>query len=506
MKARHLRNLSVLAATTLAFYPTLRAEQPDLDDPVKIAAASNVADAYQDSSESINHFPIGVFDSGTGGLTILQQILTIDDFDNDSHRNTATGDGKADFSNESFIFLADQANMPYGNYPIVEKEQLLDDLIVKDAEFLMNRRYFRGPDDERPQLGKLPVKAIVIACNTATAYGHSDIQDVVQQAGLDLKVIGVIDAGAKGAIEVLNDGKSATIGVMPTKGTALSGAYPIAIRRTAKSQQLTQPITILQQGAFGLAGSIDGARAFILTSVKTNTARDDYRGPSLTNSEARIDRRILPRYDFDFSENRMLYDGMPDDPSELQLNSVENYIAFHLVTLLEKVRASAGSAPLRAIILGCTHFPFYQDAFAAQLQRLRDYQEDGEYIYRPHMAKNIHLIDPAYYTARALYQSLNADKRFRSGISDDRASPRGEFYITVPCRLRPGVKLQESKNAFTYEYKYGRKAGIIESDYRAVPISASNTSQDVFRRLENRVPAVWELLREFRDSTKETGR
>jgi len=491
---------ALIVASALACLTTVYAQERE--DPVKRTAAKRVAAAYRDSSDGVNRFPIGVFDSGTGGLTILEQILTIDEFNNRSHESVNAGDGVPDFGGESFIFLADQANMPYGNYPIVKKEAFLDDLIVRDAEFLMNRQYYRAHDDERAQADKLPVKAIVIACNTATAYGQKDIEEVISQAGVDIKVVGVIDAGAKGAVEVFSDGKPGTIGVVPTMGTVLSGAYPKAIRRNAKLQSLRQRIDIHQQGAVGLAGAIDGAREFILVKAQTNAARDDYRGPSLTNPQARIDPRILKRYAFDFSENRMLFDGTPEEPSRLQLNSVENYVAYHLVTLLEKIRNSEDSPPLRAIILGCTHFPFYKETFASQLDRLRNYQENGEYIYRKHMAEDVKLIDPAYFTARELYQSLNSDRRFRNSDLNEKPGPRGQFFITVPCRNRPGVELDDSGTAFTYDYKYNRTAGATECNYRSVPLGEKTTSEDVLRRLRERVPEVWKLLSEFNDSNK----
>ena len=66
--------------------------------------------------------PIGVFDSGTGGLTILQAILTLDAFNNKTGK--PGGDGVPDFSNEAFQYLADQANMPYGNYAAANKTKM----------------------------------------------------------------------------------------------------------------------------------------------------------------------------------------------------------------------------------------------------------------------------------------------------------------------------------------------------------------------------------------------
>ena len=183
----------------------LLASTTTAQDAVKEATTAELNRTYRQVTPThLRNYPIGVFDSGTGGLTILEQILKSDGFNNASH--AARSDGKADFRNESFIFLADQANMPYGNYPVVKKESFLDDLIVKDARFLLGKQYY-SLGNQLARQNKSPVKAIVIACNTATAYGQADIEEVLQKAGLTIKVVGVIDAGAKGAIEVIAPGQ-----------------------------------------------------------------------------------------------------------------------------------------------------------------------------------------------------------------------------------------------------------------------------------------------------------
>ena len=79
---------------------------------------------------------------------------------------------------------------------------------------------------------------------------------------------------------------------------------------------------------------------------------------------------------------------------------MENYLAYHLTTLMEQIREQGDAPPLRSVVMGCTHFPFYQEAFSQELKRLRNYQEDGQYLYREYMAEDIALIDPAFFTAR----------------------------------------------------------------------------------------------------------
>lgn len=83
--------------------------------------------------------PIGVFDSGIGGLTVMDAILQLDDFHNDTLQPGA--DGRPDFAGERFIYFGDQANMPYGNYPSQGREDFLRELIVKDAVFLLGDRW-----------------------------------------------------------------------------------------------------------------------------------------------------------------------------------------------------------------------------------------------------------------------------------------------------------------------------------------------------------------------------
>ena len=81
-------------------------------------------------AQDTSSLPIGVFDSGIGGLTVLDEILKIDAFHNDT---LAPGpDGQPDFADERFIYFGDQANMPYGNYSAEDNLPYLRELILKE--------------------------------------------------------------------------------------------------------------------------------------------------------------------------------------------------------------------------------------------------------------------------------------------------------------------------------------------------------------------------------------
>ena len=424
---------------------------------------------------------IGVFDSGTGGLAVLEQIVKMDRFDNRSRAAAPQGDGQPDFQRERFIFLADQANMPYGNYPVVGKEAFLRELIESDARFLVDEAGGRKPR----------IKALVIACNTATAYGKPCLEALL--APRDIAVIGVIDAGAQGAIESLAQDRPDAIGVLATEGTVASGAYPQAIAAAARVKGLPADVPVVQQGAYGLAAAVDGIREFILHDPQSDRPRADYQGPTLTHAQFPIDQRLLSRYAFDFSQHRMLWTGERDHPSALQINSVENYLAFHLVSLLERVRSGPNAKPLATLVLGCTHFPYLADAIRAQLQRLYAYREDGQYIYRACLAKDVRLVDPAVYVGQELYRRLADKGRLANSAAWPPGTRRGEFYITVPRRDRPHAQL-DADGGFTYQYKYGRTPGHPLADVRVVPFAETKFSAETTQRLSRQTPGVWSLV------------
>lgn len=438
--------------------------------------------------------PIGIFDSGTGGLTVMDAIINFDGFNNESR--TLSSDGRLDFEKEYFIYLADQANMPYGNYPSEGKTDLLKEHILKDLQFLLGNKYYRFAQDETYQTDKQPVKSIVIACNTATAYGMTDIENFLNKASLNLKVIGVINAGVKGAFENISKDENFSIAIMATEGTVLSNGYVNAVNDFIKTNDYKGTVNIFQQAGVGLAGAIDGVSDYI--SSTATAVRKDYKGPSLVNPQAKIDKSILSRYNFDRSNNRILFTGEKDNPTELQLNSIENYIYYNVVSLLEQIRKSDNAKPLNTIILGCTHYPFYSDIFDKKLKELYNLKENGEYVYRRFMSENISLIDPAFNTAKELYDYLNENNLFNNS-----AMEKSEFYISVPNVLNKKVQLDSAGN-FTYDYKYGRNTGEIQEYVKRVPFNNSNLHPDVIEMLKEKTPLVYKMIYDFNQKNEKT--
>ncbi|WP_099469279.1 glutamate racemase [Konateibacter massiliensis] len=140
--------------------------------------------------EETNDAPIGVFDSGVGGLTVAKEIMR-------------------QMPNERIVYFGDTARVPYGSKS-------------KDTIIRYSRQIIRF-------LKTKQVKAIVVACNTASAYALDTVE-----AELDIPIIGVIKAGAKVAVETTNNGK---IGVIGTEATINSGIYSTYIHK--KNSELT---------------------------------------------------------------------------------------------------------------------------------------------------------------------------------------------------------------------------------------------------------------------------
>jgi glutamate racemase len=130
-----------------------------------------------------NASPVGVFDSGIGGLTVAQEVIR-------------------QLPHESVIYFGDTARVPYG---------------PKSPDTV--RRYSR---EIAAFLGDQGVKSIVIACNTATAHALSALREEI-----DMPVIGVVEPGARAAVRATARGH---IGVIGPVGTIKSGAYERAIR------------------------------------------------------------------------------------------------------------------------------------------------------------------------------------------------------------------------------------------------------------------------------------
>ncbi|MBL0313355.1 MAG: aspartate/glutamate racemase family protein [Holophagaceae bacterium] len=423
---------------------------------------------------NLSDLPIGVFDSGIGGLTVLEALLSLDLVNNRTLK--AGSDGVPDFAGERFIYLGDQANMPYGNYPAAGRTDYLRELIMKDAIFLLGRRYHRTAG-KPARFDKPPVKAIVIACNTGTAYGLEDIRIALKEWGVDIPVIGVVEAGAEAVAELLPAGGPApSVGVLATVGTCASGAYPAAIAKAAARSGKAIPV-VVQQGSVGLAGAIEGNPAFV-TEAGATSRPVPYQGPALNAEVAQVGG---------LEPGQLLGD---------TLNTVLGYIRFDVASLMAGFRDQHPQAPpMGFVVLGCTHFPLVERDMAEAFRRTKAYRDGtGAQPFDSRLSKGLILVNPAEYSARALFREMSARGLRRA--SKSRVKPKvAGFYVTVPNPAAPGVVLG-GDGALDNAYRLGRALGNFAQEDTAVVTLTPKNLPVTSRSLVQALPKVWQTMKE----------
>lgn len=439
-------------------------------------------------SEDSRNLPIGVFDSGIGGLTVQEAILSLDAFHNDDF--SPGSDGRKDFEHERFIYFGDQANMPYGNYPSAGRQDYLKELILKDAAFLLGRRYWPGSDALGPRFDKPPVKGIVIACNTATAWGLEEIRQAIDAWKIPVIVVGVVEAGARGVMEGMDStNQRRTVAVLATVGTCGSNAYPKAIGRATGLAGKRTP-EVVQQGSVGLAGAIEGDPAFIHSDDSKHAALPVYFGPSTGNKAALLDQEAMDVYGFDPA-------GLLGDPKKsdsVRLNSVANYVRYDVTTLVRKHKASGTSSAIDTVVLGCTHFPLVKQEILHAFADLRKYERNGDRPFSTLIAESITVVDPAEMTAKELFREMARRKLFRTPVVGE-AAVQDQFFISVANAGCTAAKIN-GDGSLDHDYKYGRQAGALTiEDTMCVPMEIALLPASSTNLIQSRLPEVWMRLK-----------
>ena len=449
---------------------------------------------YKSFPTSLSKLPIGVFDSGTGGLTVLEVLLKADMVNNTSGKEGA--DGIPDFAGEAFTYLADRANMPYGNYAAENKQDFFKELVVKDALFLLDNKFWTNPADKVKEGAKQPCKILVIACNTATAWGLQDVSTLLQQSGTGVKVIGVINAGVNALYDKLTGAgspDSVAVGVLATVGTIASNAYERTINEIGSANGYKGFIKVVNHPCAGFAEAVDQEKDFVNTSL--TAPREGYRGPKLGTGSEDIKEGLLNVYGFNYNGGEILREKADGKYTQFQLNSAANYAKFHLVTLLEKHKASGAKVPLKHIILGCTHYPFLLNTLNQAIEDLKTLRDsDGKLVYEGLIHPDFEFIDPAVFTALECYEALRAD----NNLALNTVEGKFEGYISVPAYGLPAECLDADGN-LSYDFKYGREHATEDITTVFVPFSRRYLDEETLGRIQNTLPVSYEKITKFID-------
>lgn len=135
--------------------------------------------------------PIGIFDSGVGGLTVVKQVMKV-------------------MPHENIVYFGDTARLPYGS----KSKEAVTKFSKQNVRFLLTKE----------------VKAIIVACNTASSNSLEELHKT-----FDVPIFGVVDAGVAEALRTTQNKK---IGVIGTAGTVRSKAYENMIRKKDDQMQV----------------------------------------------------------------------------------------------------------------------------------------------------------------------------------------------------------------------------------------------------------------------------
>jgi hypothetical protein len=171
----------------------------------------------------------------------------------------------------------------------------------------------------------------------------------------------------------------------------------------------------------------------------------------------------------------------------IQLNAAANYARFNLVSLIERHRLSGSTVPLKAVILGCTHYPFHLETMRKVVRELRNYRAGGRYPYRDLLPEDLVFIDPAHDTAVECYRLLRED-----GLLAGEGPQAVDAFISVPAgEIDPRFLTPDGK--LTYEFKYGRNPGD-DPCTKPVPFSRDNLDPENLERIRAMLPLSYALI------------
>lgn len=255
--------------------------------------------------------PIGIFDSGVGGLTVLAEI-------------------KKQLPNENLIYLGDTKNFPYGSK---SKEQIIEFAIYNTQKLI-----------------ELGAKIIVIACGTATSQAIEVLKE-----RFDFPIIGIIEP----TVEYIKNQEMKRVGVIATEGTIKNGAWEKTLKREIENIEV-----------------INKACPMLATIAEEGTA---------TSEEG---RRVIKEYMESFKKN-----------------SIDK------------------------IILGCTHYPIYED------------------LIREELGYPVELINTGVTVSKELEKRLRENDLLNNGINNEDliflTKPEAEFKTIARNLLKFDIEIRE---------------------------------------------------------------
>ena len=440
---------------------------------------------FEEYPAELSSLAIGVFDCSPDGFDVVEKILTADHYDNITGKPVP--DGISDFGGEHVQMLFDKANGPYGGYLNHNNLDFLKEQLIRNTIFLTGSRYYNLAVDEYQSGYKEPVKLILVPSSVAALYGMKDIHSLLEKSGTGVKAVGVIEAGIRKALEGADGDGNLSLGVLYAPDGVPSREYEAVIRDMAAESGISGMIQVFNQEGSGIEESMNADPAYIDTSAVY--AREGYAGPVTGISYNNIDATLFDRYGFNTSGNSLLFPASGRNISGIQLNSVENYVRYHLVSMIERHRRSGSRIPISAIILADCGFNRVRGIMEKVMNELYNYRRGGIYIYRTSISRDFEFIDPAECAVSEAYEILRQDGNL---------ALRGEkslltSFISLPSSSIPPASLGPD-GYFNDTFKFSRTCGTEDITTKVVPFAPRYIEDGELRCIEE-CPETFILIR-----------
>lgn len=201
---------------------------------------------FEEYPSNLSDLPVGIFDLNMGGMAALEDIITLDRFDNIT--GEAQPDSIRDFAGEHFIYYnalsnADSVSNANGRIDIREAA-------------LMNTLFLVG--DKCAHGEKERAKIIIASGNITRATGLEDIRQMLELSGTGVKIIGVVEEGVKGLLSQMKERNIShfSVGLLAEENTIESGVYPAMLKELSAEAGITGTIPFVSQ-AIGVSDSTD---------------------------------------------------------------------------------------------------------------------------------------------------------------------------------------------------------------------------------------------------------
>lgn len=443
-------------------------------------------DTFNQYTDDMASLPIGMFDSSVDGIMVMERFLTIDQFDNIT--GARVSDGIPDFGGENFQFLIDMANGPYIDYIEGGNVDFLKEHLMTNLFFLMGKSFYTLSVDDFKSGQKDRVKAVVSLTNTADYTVGEDFSNFAKESGSNILSVGLMSSAISALFDDISAKSEVCIGILSSGDDITVREYESAIRKSAGKLNYGGTIKIAGHRAQGLSEAILNDYDYI--SMLSTSVRSGYKGPDILENIDYVDNMVLGKYHFNTSGNGLLVRRETDKYMDIQLNSIENYVRYHIVSMVEHHRRSGSKIPISTILLSDYKYSSVKKFIKQTLKDLYDYKQDGMYLYRTSITSDVKIIDPIECAASDCYLALRKSNNLAL------RTVRSELvtYVSVPV-LSLSAEDYTSNGMFTDDYRVSRVAGEYKITSKVVPFSTRYINQEKLNYIGTNYPMSYSLVK-----------